>query len=139
VGQLLTGNDFDEAPPHGFGMSAAEVQALIDGKPLRQRLAGDPSVKPAPKHGGDRSKRGDKSTLKGRGSTSAEYLVRRLKRDRPDIAKALADGEYKSARAAGIAAGIVKVPSPLEQAKRAAAKLSAADLRAFRHWLDERG
>jgi hypothetical protein len=39
--------------------------------------------------------------------TSVEYLVRRLKRDRPDIAIALGRGEYRSARAAAIAAGIV--------------------------------
>jgi hypothetical protein len=37
-------------------------------------------------------------------SRSAERLVRRLKRDRPDIAEALARGEYKSASGAGIAA-----------------------------------
>jgi hypothetical protein len=44
-----------------------------------------------------------------RGSNQVCYLVRRLKRDAPDIALALGRGEYKSARAAAIAAGIVKV------------------------------
>ena len=42
---------------------------------------------------------------------SEEYVVRRLNRDAPDLAGALARGEYPSARAAGIAAGFVK-PSP---------------------------
>jgi hypothetical protein len=42
---------------------------------------------------------------------SEEYVVRRLKRDAPDLAAALARGEFPSARAAGIAAGFVK-PSP---------------------------
>ena len=42
---------------------------------------------------------------------SEEYTVRRLKRDAPEIADALARGEFPSARAAGIAAGFVK-PSP---------------------------
>jgi hypothetical protein len=41
-------------------------------------------------------------------SESAERIVRRLKRDHPEIAAALARGEFKSARAAAIAAGIVK-------------------------------
>jgi hypothetical protein len=39
------------------------------------------------------------------GGNSASYLIRRLKRDNPAVAQALARGEYKSARAAGIAAG----------------------------------
>ena len=52
--------------------------------------------------------------MNSRGET-ASYLVRRLKRDAPDVADALARGEYRSARAAGIAAGIVKVPSTLHK------------------------
>ena len=42
---------------------------------------------------------------------SEEYVARRLKRDAPELAAALARGEFSSARAAGIAAGFVK-PSP---------------------------
>jgi hypothetical protein len=48
------------------------------------------------------------SSMRG---TSEEYVVRRLKRDAPDLAVALARGEFPSARAAGIAAGFIK-PSP---------------------------
>lgn len=51
----------------------------------------------------------DDNTLP-RGS-SEEYVVRRLKRDAPELATALARGDFPSARAAGIAAGFVK-PSP---------------------------
>jgi hypothetical protein len=47
----------------------------------------------------------------GSRGNSEEYVVRRLKRDAPDLAEALARGEFDSARAAGIAAGFVK-PSP---------------------------
>jgi len=47
----------------------------------------------------------------GQQGNSSEYVVRRLKRDAPDLAAALARGEFPSARAAGIAAGFVK-PSP---------------------------
>lgn len=43
--------------------------------------------------------------------TSEQYVVRRLKRDAPKLADALARGEFPSARAAGIAAGFIK-PSP---------------------------
>jgi len=39
------------------------------------------------------------------------YILRRIKRDHPDIAERVERGEFKSARAAGIAAGFVK-PSP---------------------------
>lgn len=39
------------------------------------------------------------------------YIVRRLKRDAPELSEALARGEFPSARAAGIAAGFIK-PSP---------------------------
>jgi hypothetical protein len=37
----------------------------------------------------------------------------------PDIAAALGRGEYPSARAAGIAAGFVKVPTPLDELRKA--------------------
>ena len=49
--------------------------------------------------------------------TSEEYVVRRLKRDTPELAAALARGEYPSARAAGIAAGFVKPSPPSVQLK----------------------
>ena len=47
----------------------------------------------------------------GQRGTSGEYVVRRLKRDAPELATALARGDFPSARAAGIAAGFIK-PSP---------------------------
>ena len=46
-----------------------------------------------------------------RRGNSEEYVVRRLKRDAPELATALAQGDFPSARAAGIAAGFIK-PSP---------------------------
>ena len=53
----------------------------------------------------------------GRRGTSGEYVVRRLKRDAPELAEALARGEFPSARAAGIAAGFIKPASPSIQLK----------------------
>jgi hypothetical protein len=50
---------------------------------------------------------------------SAAAITARLKRDRPDIAERLARGEFRSARAAAIEAGIVRVPRPLDELRRA--------------------
>ena len=64
-------------------------------------------------HGGDRRSakamqdQGDIIPLKHR-STSAAYLQARLRRDAPEVADALERGEFKSARAAAIEAGIIK-------------------------------
>ncbi len=46
----------------------------------------------------------------------AEYLAARIKRDHPEIASRLAQGEFKSVRAAAIEAGIVKSPTKLDKA-----------------------
>lgn len=64
-------------------------------------------------HGGDRRSeqakqdQGDQITLK-RGTTGAAYLKARLRRDHPEIADQLEQGEFRSARAAAIEAGILK-------------------------------
>ena len=52
--------------------------------------------------------------------TSSKYLAARLERDAPEIAKALARGEFLSVRAAGIAAGLVKPSRPSLQLKEPA-------------------
>jgi hypothetical protein len=67
------------------------------GRPIGSRpaqdLAADPTVTPAATHaeagamGGRGNKAGANSTSFSRGSTNATYLVRRLKRDHPDIAQ----------------------------------------------------
>lgn len=76
-------------------------------------------MKPLAEHGTNQHAGGRaNSTSSTHGSTDANYLVRRLKRDRPKIAAALARGEFPSARAAGIAAGFVKVPSALAQIRK---------------------
>lgn len=74
-----------------------------------------------------------------RGSNHAEYLVRRLKRDAldpsaPNHARAeaalsrLQAGEITSARRAAIEAGIVKVPTPSQQAAKLLKKLTVEEL-----------
>jgi hypothetical protein len=79
----------------------------------------------------------DDISLKKQYGTQAEYLVRRLKRDAPEIAEKLARGEYPSARAAGIAAGIVKVPTALEQIRRLLPRLTADERETLRRELGE--
>jgi len=56
----------------------------------------------------------------GQQGNSSEYVARRLKRDAPELAAALARGEFPSARAAGIAAGFVKPSLPSLQLKEPA-------------------
>lgn len=53
----------------------------------------------------------DQKLSSASGGESQAYILRRIKRDHPDIADRLQQGEFKSARAAGIAAGFIK-PSP---------------------------
>jgi len=43
----------------------------------------------------------------GKGGTSADYLTRRIARDHPEIFRRMQDGEFRSARAAALEAGIV--------------------------------
>jgi hypothetical protein len=96
-------------------MTASEVQALVDEKPRAQLLAADNEVKPLAEANTTNQHNRGVDNINGRpDGTSTEYLVRRLKRDAPAIAEALARGEYPSARAAGIAAGIVKVKTAPE-------------------------
>jgi hypothetical protein len=70
-------------------------------------VTGGASTNPAGRQGKERC---DHGNVVPRGQSS-EYRIARLKRDAPELAAALARGEFPSARAAGIAAGFVK-PSP---------------------------
>jgi hypothetical protein len=63
--------------------------------------------------------------------TSADYLTARLKRDHDAIFQRLAAGQFSSVRQAAIAAGIVKVPSVLDQLRKLWTKASEADRRTF--------
>jgi hypothetical protein len=49
------------------------------------------------------------------GNNSAAYIVARLKRDAPEFAEALARGQCRSARAAALAAGIIKPTRPADR------------------------
>ena len=105
---------------------------------LAQDLAADPVVtKLLAKPGRPPNKEAGKGAIGtiSRGPNHADYLVRRLKRDAPDIATALASGEYRSARAAAIAAGIVKVLTPFQRIKKLLPKLTSAERAQLRRLL----
>jgi hypothetical protein len=130
---------FCTAPyPWGLGYRTADIDRIIAERKARTvaELAADPEVKPLAEPNTTGRNNPTVDNINGRPTgTSVSCLVRRLKRDAPDTAKALARGEYPSARAAGIAAGIVKVPTPLEAARKACAKLSARERRELIDWL----
>lgn len=68
-------------------------------------------------YSGDEKRIGYRANVSSQRGTSEEYVVRRLKRDAPELAEALARGEFPSARAAGIAAGFIKPSLPSIQLK----------------------
>jgi hypothetical protein len=68
---------------------------------------------------------------------SEEYVVRRLKRDAPELATALARGDFPSARAAGIAAGFVKPSPPSLQLKDPAPTAQKLLAKMGREWCDQ--
>ena len=65
---------------------------------------------------------------------SKDYALRRLRKHRPDLHRRVIGGEL-SAHRAMVIAGFREEPTPLEAAKRAAARLSAEDRRALAEWL----
>lgn len=93
---------------------AAERAKALEGKTVRQR--GRPPKAEA--------ENGDvitiNETAKG---TSADYLTRRIARDHPEIFERLKAGEYQSARAAALDAGIVKRTVAIRVDPQAAARI----------------
>jgi len=65
------------------------------------------------------------------GGTSKSYLASRLKRDHPDVAKRVEAGEFRSIRAAAVAAGIVRVKTPLDELNYWWGKASDEERRVF--------
>jgi hypothetical protein len=109
---------------------------------LAQDLAADPDLPPAAPEGTAGPGRGktvaDSHGLSKLSSDSAERIVRRLKRDAPEIAEALARGEFVSARAAGIAAGFIKPKTPLQIILKQLPKLTEEECSYLRELLDRR-
>lgn len=100
------------------------VVADAKANPLRPRPG-------RPKKG---EEKGADGTIK-HGTNCASTLARRLLRDAPEIFARLESGEFKSVRAAAIAAGIVKPPTPLQVAQRAFRKLTSEEREEFVSWM----
>lgn len=67
-----------------------------------------------------------------RGGNGSEYLLRRLAKTAPDILDRYEAGEFKSVRAASIAAGHIKVATMLERLLKLWEKATEAERRKFK-------
>ena len=134
VWKILGKSSFADLCVSELALSASAVSAIRaakKGDTLAQALARDETVtKTRPGRGrpGKDEEKSGYAPLSSFSSVSAIRLVRRLKRDAPGIAQALANGEYRSARAAAIAAGIVKVQPPLDRVLAMLKKLTPDEL-----------
>ncbi len=138
---LQKGTAAAEGPTGIEGPGAAPPARMVEEGRLVRRgdltKLGDAELVLGP-HGGDRRSRdfAPKAKKIKWGETS-EYLIARLKRDAPAVAEGLARGEYRSVRQAAIAAGIVKVPTALQQAKRWVNKLGPTELEELKSYLEQ--
>ena len=78
----------------------------------------------------------DNINLPTKGGTSAIYLAKRLKRDRPDLFQQVLDGKL-SVNAAAIAAEFRKKLTPFDQVLRLLDKLTETELRAVEYAINE--
>ncbi len=118
--------------PNGFGMPQERIEARLLAGPIEQ---GGVAPKKTHAEAGAMGGRGRKASANGtsfsHGTNQASTIVARLKTERPDIAAQLASGKFKSARAAGKAAGIVHDPDPGVELRRWWKKASAEVKKAF--------
>lgn len=101
-------------------------QIIAEGKAksIQDRAANPPVLLDGPGPATQEEKAAnDKQLITSRGPT-ADYLTARIARDRPDVLERMKAGEFPSVRQAGIAAGIVKVPTPLDLLRRAWSRAS---------------
>lgn len=84
---------------------------------------------------GERGKRNSESSNLSRGGN--DRIVAQIAKRSPDVLERMKAGEFKSVRAAGIEAGIVKVPTKYEAAQKVAKKLSVAEKRRLIKWLEK--
>jgi hypothetical protein len=139
---FMSFESFCETPwPYGLGLPPGVGPAIIAEKnkaktiaTIAQELAADPNMKALAS--GPGRPEGSRNNVANRhinslSSDSAERIIRRLKRDAPEIAEALANGDYKSARAAAIAAGIITPPTTLDQLRRSWRKATPLERKTF--------
>jgi hypothetical protein len=156
VGQWLIAS-YPLGPGMGQGrysISYDEFIVLCDDRPkLKDLLV---KHRPKGKRGGDRRSESFKidnvNFEKPKTGNSRLYIEERLQRDHPKVWKQYLNGEFKSARQAGIAAGIFKKSTPeetivkafgraknqLQIAKAIVEALNVEDAEALKRWLSEK-
>lgn len=134
-------------PPHGAGIKANDVLRLIQfthphetNNQAKHRalekmrgVVRDELHEALGEHGGDRTEeQGNNITLDQRG-TSETYTIRRLRRDRPDLADKVIAGELSAnaaAKQAGFRRKMLQIPADVDDAASALRRHFTADERA---------
>lgn len=134
-------SNFEDFCRDELGKTLDEVTTIVEGvKQLQKRGVEKPTLADVvaiaeeqgklPAHGEIGGGHGRDDNVKSasiQGGNDSTYLTRRLMRDRPDLFERLKAGEFKSVRAAAIEAGIVKVPTVLQQFMRLWKKASPTE------------
>jgi hypothetical protein len=123
------------APPHGLGYRPAAIEAVLRERrdyALRARVLAA-EAKPLLPSGQHRTPETADTTARRPPGTSAAYLVARLARDRPEYLARLRAGEFPSAFAAAVDAGIATPMcsmrlEPVAIARQLLKRLTAADV-----------
>jgi len=103
----------------------------------RQAIEAAKSAKALPRNGEVGNGRSSPSDRRATYGETSSYLAARIARDRPDILEEMKAGKYRSVRAAAIDAGIITVPTNLQNAQKAFSKLSKDDRETFLIWVSE--
>jgi hypothetical protein len=104
----------------------------------KMAIAAAASAKPNPKNGAiGNGRKSSSDYVRPTFGNNSSYLASRIARDRPDILEEMKAGKYRSVRAAAIDAGIITVPSNLQNAQKAFSKLSKDEREAFLIWVSE--
>ena len=93
----------EEDPTHAAALLEQSLTAI---EKVKATMAKAPELKPTGRPSGQDEKVANGHLSKG--SNHKDRLAARLKRDHPDIAARVSNGEFKSIRAAALEAGIVK-------------------------------
>lgn len=127
----------DHPEPEGLGFPADVANALIkerDGSRLVSAVAAEVMAN-APARAGQGTRTDLEPLSNGKklkGGNNQEYLAARIKERHPDIAAAVERGEFRSIRAAALAAGIVRQKTPIEHLRAWWRKANADERAEFR-------
>jgi hypothetical protein len=142
VGEWLIAN-YPYGPGCGQGRYAIKYDELIVLCDARKELK-DTLIRYRPKgrRGGDKRseeyKVSEPNFEKKPSPYSRVYIEQRLQRDHPEIWQDYLDGKYKSARAAGIAAGFIKDShDPAMRIRASWKKLSKKQRKEFLEWIKQ--